>query len=244
MLRFWHRHLATTISIGGPSWQTTSYRSFLTPEQAFSLDTFLVSIKVLGMSTAKPETIFREHPDPGYPGRTEWNAANSDVTIDFAELSHGRIVGSGGSSGLTRLMAERHHRPYVGVPIVPDRLEAVAAAHTIMTGLPLTPAGLRVNIAGHGLARMRGLSQTTINAYVIETLRLVTAELALRDQSITLVMSGGQTGFDEAGIIAGRTLGLATMVTAPHGWRFRDADGHDIADHAAFVRRFETSEGD
>jgi hypothetical protein len=195
------------------------------------------------MSNAKPETIFREHPDPGYPGRTEWNAANSDVTIDFAELKAGRIVGSGGGSGLTRQMAERHHRPYVGVPIVPDRLEAVAAAHAIMVGLPLVPAGLRINIAGHGLARMHGLSQTAINAYMIETLRLVLAELVLRRQSIDLVMSGGQTGFDEAGIIAGRTLGLATMVTAPRGWRFRDADGHDIADHAAFVRRFEPPVG-
>ena len=191
------------------------------------------------MNNTKPETIFREHPDPGYPGRTEWNAANSDVTIDFAELKAGRLVGSGGSSGLTRLMAERHHRPYVGIPIVPNQLEAGAAARAILAGLPLTPALLRVNIAGHGLARMRGLSQSAINTYVIETLRLVIAELAPRGQSIDLVMSGGQTGFDEAGIIAGRTLGLATMVTAPHGWRFRDAAGHDIADRAAFVRRFE-----
>jgi hypothetical protein len=196
------------------------------------------------MNSVKPETVFREHPDPGYPGRTEWNAANSDVTVDFAEPRHGRIVGSGGSHGLTRLMAERHGRPYVGIPIMPQQLEAEAAARIIMAGLPPTPARLRINIAGHGLSGMRGLPQAAINAYLTKTLRMVAAGLVGRGQAIDLIMSGGQTGFDEAGIIAARSLGIPTMVMAPHGWRFRDASGTDIADRTAFMRRFKPPTGD
>jgi hypothetical protein len=57
-------------------------------------------------------------------------------------------------------------------------------------------------------------------------------------------MSGGQTGFDEAGIIAGRALGLPTMVTAPRGWRFRRADGQDVTDQEAFMARFALDAGD
>ena len=190
------------------------------------------------MSKTTPATIFHEHPDPGYPGRTEWNAANSDVTIDFAELRGGRIVGSGGAKGLTRLMAQKHQRPYVGVPIEPKHLNADDAARVIIAELPAMPAGLRVNIAGHGLSGMGGIGQAVINAYLIETLTMVAAALAARGRSIKLVMSGGQTGFDEAGIMAGRALGLFTMVTAPRGWRFRPADGRDVADRDAFMARF------
>jgi len=196
------------------------------------------------MSKATPATIFREHPDPGYPGRTEWNAANSDVTIDFAKLRGGRIVGSGGDKGLTRLMALRHQRAYVGVPIAPDHLDGAAAADTILAGLPPSPASLRVNIAGHGLSGMGGIGQAVINAYLAETLAIVVAALAARSQSVGLVMSGGQTGFDEAGIMAGRALGLPTMVTAPRGWRFRPGDGRDVADEEAFMARFALDSGD
>jgi hypothetical protein len=195
------------------------------------------------MSRVISDIIFREHPDPGYPGRTEWNAANSDVTIDFAKLQDGLIVGSGGRNGLTRLMAQKHHRSYIGIQLDPTHLDVASAARLIVAGLPKSPRALRVNIAGHGLYGLTGLSQAAINAYVSETLALVIAGLAGADHSIDLVMSGGQTGFDEAAIVAAHLLGLATMVTAPRGWRFRDADGHDIADRAAFVRRFTTSDG-
>ena len=195
------------------------------------------------MSDAGPETIFREHPDPGYPARTEWNAANSDVTVDFAEPRGGRFVGSGGSQGLTRLMAEKHRKPYVGVPIAPERLDAEAAAAAILPLLPTGPTALRVNIAGHGISGMRGVPQTAINAYAAGVLRAVAAGLALRGQKIGMVMSGGQTGFDEAGIVAARSLGLPTAVMAPRGWRFRGADGHDVSgDRDAFVRRFAGTE--
>jgi hypothetical protein len=193
------------------------------------------------MSDTGPQTDFREHPDPGYPARTEWNAANSDVTIDFAEPRGGRFVGSGGIQGLTRIMAEKHHTPYAGVPITPGRLDAAAAAAAILPLLPTAPAGLRVNIAGHGISGMHGVPQAAINAYVAGVLRIVAAGLALRGQRIGMVMSGGQTGFDEAGIVAARSLGIPTMVMAPRGWRFRGADGRDISgDRDAFVRRFAT----
>ena len=190
------------------------------------------------------ETVFREHPDPGYAGRTEWNAANSDATIDFAEPHDGVFFGSGGARGLTRQMAHKHHRPYVGVPIERANLDPVASAALIVAGLPKDPGRLRINIAGHGITRMRGVSQATINIYVTETLAVVISRLERQGQAIALIMSGGQTGFDEAGIIAGRALGIATMVTAPRGWRFRSADGVDVADRETFMSRFSSASDD
>jgi hypothetical protein len=136
------------------------------------------------MSNPTPSTIFREHPDPGYPARTEWNAANSDVTIDFVELRGGLIVGSGGNSGLTRLMAQRHQRSYVGVPIAPDHFDATGAAQTILAGLPTSSTDLRVNIAGHGLSGMAGIGRGTINAYLTETLAIVVTALTRRNQGV------------------------------------------------------------
>lgn len=42
---------------------------------------------------------------------------------------------------------------------------------------------------------------------------------------IKKIISGGQTGADYGGLLAGRTLGLETGGTAPKGWRVRWRDG-------------------
>lgn len=39
------------------------------------------------------------------------------------------------------------------------------------------------------------------------------------------IISGGQTGADYAGLVAGRQLGLETGGTAPKGWRIQNYDG-------------------
>lgn len=44
------------------------------------------------------------------------------------------------------------------------------------------------------------------------------------------LISGGQTGSDKAGLIAGRKLGLETGGTAPKGWRVQLPDGTDSSD--------------
>ena len=56
--------------------------------------------------------------------------------------------------------------------------------------------------------------------------------------NIQKVRSGGQTGADEAGLVAGERLGLETTSLCPKGWRFRTANGEDIRDEKAYKARF------
>jgi hypothetical protein len=56
---------------------------------------------------------------------------------------------------------------------------------------------------------------------------------------ISYLVSGGQTGTDEAGAKAGSKLGIETKVVFPKGWKFRGEDGKDIFDKEKFLKRFE-----
>ena len=60
------------------------------------------------------------------------------------------------------------------------------------------------------------------------------------DQGVTIseIRSGGQTGVDEAGIIAAQRLGIPSSVHAPRGFVFRNKEGQDIRDERAFKERF------
>ena len=85
---------------------------------------------------------------------------------------------------------------------------------------------------------MRGkYTQEQVDAFTYELLKGVIESPNLT-KSITLVRSGGQTGFDEAGIKAGNKLGIPTLVLAPKGWKFRDITGADIQNETMFKARF------
>ena len=47
---------------------------------------------------------------------------------------------------------------------------------------------------------------------------------------LTKIISGGQSGADKSGLIAGQILGLKTGGTAPKGWRVRTPDGREGSD--------------
>jgi hypothetical protein len=55
---------------------------------------------------------------------------------------------------------------------------------------------------------------------------------------VTLIRSGGQTGFDEAGIKAAVKLGIPALVHAPKNWLFRDIEGNDYTNEEVFKNRF------
>ena len=97
---------------------------------------------------------------------------------------------------------------------------------------------LTVNIAGNGMQTLaaRGIGQKEINAYVHDFLGV------LQDMGIRFggIISGGQTGADEAGIVAARALGIPAEVHAPKGWAMRGADGRDLFSEYAFKERFIT----
>ena len=62
----------------------------------------------------------------------------------------------------------------------------------------------------------------------------------LLDKGITIssIRSGGQTGIDEAGIIAAQRLGIPNEVHTTSNYMFRGRDGKDISDEEKFKARF------
>ncbi len=98
-----------------------------------------------------------------------------------------------------------------------------------------------LNIAGNGIytlsKRDKDWTQEAIDEYVYGFLKLLFNSPALK-KIITLIRSGGQTGFDEAGIKAAERLGIDSLVLAPKGWTFRGIDGVDISDEKLFKKRF------
>lgn len=82
-----------------------------------------------------------------------------------------------------------------------------------------------VNVAGNGIYTLakHGVTQAEANQYVFDILGLVN-----HHWPITQVVSGGQTGMDIAGLVAGVALGIETTGTWPKGYKMRFEDGKDV----------------
>ena len=93
-----------------------------------------------------------------------------------------------------------------------------------------------INIAGNGIYTFKKfeVTQDRLNDLVTNLLKY------LIDSGCKLekVRSGGQTGADEAGLVAGDRLGLETLCLCPRGWRFRDEYNNDIQSESMFKSRF------
>lgn len=100
----------------------------------------------------------------------------------------------------------------------------------------LPAEGLKINIAGNGIYTFaqQGVTQSELNDKVTAILR------GLLDKGIDIseIRSGGQTGIDEAGVIAARRLGIKTSIVAPKGWLFRDKDNKTQRGEQKFKERF------
>ena len=102
-----------------------------------------------------------------------------------------------------------------------------------------------VNIAGHGNYKSpRGgltapVSQLVIDNELIEVMQLANDKIG--DKTVTgKIISGGQTGFDEAGVKAANMFGIPTEVNYSGIGLYRDATGTDIDDYQKFTQRFNT----
>lgn len=91
-----------------------------------------------------------------------------------------------------------------------------------------------VNIAGNGIYTYakRGVKQEDVNVYILSILGLVHKHLP-----ILRIVSGGQTGADLAGLVAGVKLGIETIGTWPKGFKMRFEDGVDVDMDEHDIRR-------
>ena len=170
----------------------------------------------------------------GYQQRTKENADWSDITLDLTESDKG----SGGRNELTKRVAGNK---YIHFKLTDegdntyDADEILAAIEE--AGLPTE--NIKLNIAGSEIGKLNN-DQEVYNEEVTRLLK------GLQDLGVIIseIRSGGQTGIDEAGIIAAQRLGIKWSVNAPKGWKFRDSEGEDHEDEEAFKARFgsQTSE--
>ncbi|MCC5611795.1 putative molybdenum carrier protein [Nostoc sp. CHAB 5834] len=165
---------------------------------------------------AKPPLTLQQHESSGYQKRTAENARGADVTVAFAA----DFTTAG--EKLTKNMAGAK---YVGIPYGTDIPSAV---RTLLQFLSCRN-GTSLNIAGNGIYTLskHGISQHDANLWVLAILKGVHAR-----KPLSFIRSGGQTGIDTAGLVAGLVLGVPVLGLYPFGFRQRLANGRDTTSTA------------
>lgn len=165
--------------------------------------------------------ILEEDKDSGYTARTEINVRETDATIAIA------IKFDSAGEKLTKAMALKHKKLYISVS--PITGEISEKAEKIVGVLNKTFEGVKhsilLNIAGNGIYTMNGtMNQEQCDDFTYNLLQVIVRHPDLKIK-IKLIRSGGQTGFDEAGIKAGIKLQIDTTAYYPKGYRIRDMKG-------------------
>lgn len=173
-----------------------------------------------------------------YSARTVTNAKNSGLTIAIAE----KFDTPG--EAITKNAATESGRGYVAINIndLKDRNnEKYKAAKDVVlkalkTNRDQSVANISniLHIAGNSEDKTR-MKQVEIDSLVYEFLN----DLNLRDYGINTVVTGGQSGVDEAGAKAGQYIGLNVRVHTTVDWKFKDSSGREVKNNeAAFKARF------
>lgn len=157
--------------------------------------------------------IVKEHSSSNYSPRTYYNAKSAQITLAFA------IDFNTAGEKLTK---KASYPNYLSLDL---RQEWIENARLIYKELKRNNFTV-INIAGNGIYTLKkqGLSQSDINTYVFNCLSKVH-----EFHKISKIYTGGQTGVDLAGAIAGYNLDIDTEVTLPKGFIMRFEDGVDIS---------------
>lgn len=176
--------------------------------------------------TTSAQTRFTTARSSDYKQRTIDNAVWSDITLAFAEDF------STSGEELTAKSAKNKYAPIRMSKRTIDRakLEQVAEKAKALN------RPVKINIAGNGIYTLfgKGWTQEEVNSYVEESLKYLQSQGVV----ISEIRSGGQTGVDEAGIIAAQKLGIPNEVHTTSNWKFRNEKGVDITNEKAFKARF------
>lgn len=177
----------------------------------------------------------------GYQVRTSENANAPDVdfTLSFAldfDTYGERATARAAGDSLIKVPLPLNRN---GAGLDCSAAAVKAAVDAIADMLPdeyLQGEEFGLNIAGNGIYTLNasGISQKQCDEFVTRVL----SSLTKRGAVISSVRSGGQTGIDEAGAVAGCVLQVPTTVHAPKGWQQRGADGRDVSGERAFKARF------
>lgn len=144
-------------------------------------------------------------PTDKYPPRTAHNARTGDLTIAFAEdfESLGEIR--------TKKAVVEARKIYLPIHLQTNKRQASIEIFRICRDNNVSV----INIAGNGIYSLKehGWTQESLNQWVYDVLKPVCENLP-----IVQIVSGGQTGVDFAGGVAGEVLGLNPVMTFPKGF--------------------------
>lgn len=173
---------------------------------------------------------FLQHSSHRYPPRTFENAS-ADATIAFAFDFYTP------GEKLTKEAVRTQSKLYI--PVKPDDADKDIKIK-IVAGMLADNKVRTLNIAGNQLATTAKYKHTQdmVDLLVVNFLRRVFAHPVFDPQYLSLMRSGGQSGFDEAGLKAAVELGLPALCVCPKGWKFNDAHGNLICDEQQFKSRF------
>lgn len=147
-----------------------------------------------------------------YPPRTEKNVMFSDITLAIA------IRFDSAGEKLTRELCKKHKRLYV--PANPRLVTPWKLADMLsLKILEVNKSDVSINVAGNGIYTMKGeMTQEQCNAYVLEVFKRLATDKEIR------VRSGGQTGFDTAGLVAACKMNWEAEGLYPKTFRIREME--------------------
>lgn len=171
----------------------------------------------------KAQTTFSVSRSTSYPARTKENADWSDITLALAE-----DFSTAGERLTKRVAGDK----YVSNDITEDVSKIIDNLYNQIKSKGRT-SNIKLNIAGNGIYSL-SKDQEYYNNLLVNILQ------GLIDKGVTFsaIRSGGQTGIDEAGIIAAQRLGIPSIVHTTSDYKFRGKDHKDISNEDAFKARF------
>lgn len=175
---------------------------------------------------------FIEDNEYNYASRTKKNIQLADATIDIC------IDPNTAGEKLTKKIALEQGKPFLQIVINRQCHTLKSQEKEINNFITKISKinNLKLNIAGNGLYTLNryGITQSQANNFVYQLITLFKSH----NTKIQEIRSGGQTGFDEAGLIAADKHNIKTICLAPKGWRFRDINNKDITNKEQFISRF------
>lgn len=176
----------------------------------------------------------------GYSKRTWENANADDVDFTIAFASNFNTAGercTAKAAGDSLIAVELPLKQKGGLDLSPKAIKKAVDFIVESVGEDFIHGeSMGLNIAGNGIYTLgaRGVTQDQCDEFLVKVLD----SLVKRGAVISSIRSGGQTGIDEAGVVAGKVLNIPSTVHAPKNWTLRGLDGKDVSGEAAYKERF------
>lgn len=173
----------------------------------------------------------------GYQQRTRENALSDDVDFTIAVAVDFNTYGE-------RATAKAAGDSYISVQVEDFSDKSVRkAVKEVYDQLPKEfqkgePMG--INFAGNGVYTLllHSLGQDQADEFMVKLISGLQAKGVVFSNG----RSGGQSGIDEAALVAGKACGIPMVCHAPKGWLMRGELGKDVSDESAFKSRFENKD--